>query len=116
MKLLTIDDVDILLTAGDEDTPVRGNAIVSGDESFDKEAEDTILSRLNDGDIWAWCCVCVKVSPKDARLSHLSAFDYLGCCSYRNEKDFKAPGDYYDDMVTTCIDRLNNDLLKLSEE
>jgi len=37
----------------------------------------------------------------------LSESDTLGGCSYANEEDFRAPGGYFDDMVSECLDRIN---------
>jgi hypothetical protein len=33
--------------------------------------------------------------------------DYLGCCSYESEEDFRAPGGYFDDMKRAALDELN---------
>ena len=78
-----------------EDTPVRGNAIDSGDDAQDKACEDSILKRLDNGDIWGWCCVEVK-----GTIAGLSTSNYLGGCSYANESDFRKGG-YFKDMCTT---------------
>lgn len=88
----------ITLIVHEEDTPVRGNAMASGEDALDKEVEDEILERLERGDVWAWCCVEVK-----ATACGLSASDYLGGCSYSDEKEFREPGGYYDDMVSEAV-------------
>jgi hypothetical protein len=84
-----------------EDLPVRGNAIASGDDAYDKQVEDEILERLSRGDAWAWCTVEVKVT-----IDGVSTSEYLGGCSYDNEYAFESAGDYYPDMVLTCLDKL----------
>lgn len=83
------------LTAEFDDLPVRGNAIGSGDDDYDRQVEDSILERLDGGDVWAWASVCVtcKVPGYDA-----VGTDYLGGCCYADADDFKQPGGYYDDM------------------
>jgi len=81
--------------------PVRGNAMCSGDESFDREVEDGIIERLNNGDIWAWASV--HVIARYEGVPDVHGDDYLGCCSYADEADFTRPGDYYDDMK--CVAR-----------
>lgn len=42
--------------------------------------------------VWAWAQVEVRASYRG-----LEASDYLGCCSYESEEEFKKGG-YYDDM------------------
>jgi hypothetical protein len=97
----------IEVIAREEFVPVRGNCLASGDDATDKAAEDAILARLEDGDTWAWASVEVKVSFRD-----LSASDHLGCCSYRDEGDFRESG-YFDDMVDEALARLNDKLADL---
>jgi len=77
----------------EDDVPVRGNALASGDAKADKRCEDAIMKRLNRGDYWAWCRVkCTAI------LDDIEGSDYLGCCSYRNTKEFIQPGGYWDDL------------------
>ena len=42
----------IEVTAAQDDIPVRGNAMASGDDATDRECEDDILTRLDSGDVW----------------------------------------------------------------
>ena len=81
------------IDAEQDDTPVRGNAIDSGDADYDKTIEDAILARLNAGDIWAWAQVRVT-----CKWHGITGEDYLGCCNYDDEHDFREPGGYFDDM------------------
>jgi len=74
-----------------EQIPVRGNAMASGDDAADKAYEDEIIERLERGDVWAWAAVEVRCTHIP---SGIHASDYLGGCSYRDEEDFKANGDY----------------------
>ena len=93
---------EITLTVEPEDTPIKGNAMASGDDAADKRAEDSIREQLADGNEWAWCAVIVRGTWRG-----LSASDSLGCCSYLSEADFRQPnGGYYDDMVSGVIDEL----------
>ena len=87
-----IDEVEFRLECSPEDTSPEGNASAI-DKETDKEILDWIYSELNAGNEWAWCQV--KVS---ARWKGLEGVDYLGCCSYKSESDFREPGGYYDDM------------------
>lgn len=93
---------EISIIVNFDDTPVRGNALVSGCDETDKACEDEIIARLDAGDVWAWACVEVK-----AEFRGVSASDYLGCCCYSDEEDFKAGG-YYEDMVGEAISQLND--------
>lgn len=72
--------------------PVRGNAIASGDDATDKAVEDEIIERLDNGDTWAWCTVCVVAEAGGAE-----GRAYLGACSYKDEAGFRAGG-YYEQM------------------
>jgi hypothetical protein len=102
LKPLTRQEIAIRLTAEPEFIPVEGNAMASGDDVFDHEVEHNILSRLEQGDVWAWAMVTVTVS-----WGPFSASDHLGCCSYADEEDFRQPGGYFDDMVDEALEELN---------
>lgn len=91
----------VRVSAEQDDAPVRGNAMASGDSALDRRVEDQILARLDDGDVWAWASVTVEV-----RWMGLVAREYLGCCSYRDEAEFRADG-YYSDMVRACLSDLD---------
>lgn len=85
----------------EEDARVEGNALASGDETEDKIAEFQVLERLRRGDLWAWCTVRVV-----ARVDGIDIIgeNYLGCCSYADEADFKA--DIYEDMCAEALEDL----------
>jgi hypothetical protein len=78
----------------EDDIPVRGNAMASGDDAYDKEVEDEIIRRLEGGDVWAWAKVEVRATYKG-----LYGSAFLGACSYKDEKGFKEAGGYYGQMV-----------------
>lgn len=102
MRKITIADCRVTVRTEYEDIPVRGNALGSGDDAEDRECEDSILARLEDGDEWAWCAVQVTVV-----WYGIEETEYLGCCSYADETYFRAGG-YFDDMCETalkCIQR-----------
>lgn len=94
-----------------EDTPVRGNAMASGDESVDREAEDRILAELDSGNEWAWCTVRVTAEVDGIPVT---GEDYLGCCSYASEEDFRQPGGYFGDMKEQAKDDLLQKLESLA--
>lgn len=101
IKLPTIEQVKFTLEAEQDDIPVRGNAMASGDEEVDKRYEDEIIERLNNGDVWAWASVCVK-----AEWRGIEGTAYLGGCCYKDEDDFKKEGIYYDGMKQDAYDEL----------
>ncbi len=88
------------ISIGQEHIPVRGNAMASDDAAFNRECEDEILARLDAGDLWAWCTVRVRVWCGD-----LYEDEYLGCCSYRDEAEFR-DGGYFEDMEHAARERL----------
>ena len=96
-----------------EDQPVEGNALCSGDAELDRKQELEILADLEHNP-WAWCCVKVTASHPD--FPEIEGVDYLGCCSYESEDDFRA-GAYYDDMKEAAqnalLDRLGRMLQNL---
>lgn len=88
---------------------VRGNALASGDDAKDKQAEDEILARLERGDQWAWCSVRVVVESDCGMVRAES--NWLGCCSYQDEAEYRADR-YFRDQLAECHDAL----FKLSSE
>lgn len=104
-------NISYTVSAEQDDMPVRGNALASGDDKVDKECEDGIIRRLGAGDIWAWAQVKVTASVDlDGRT--FSGRAYLGGCSYKDEADFRQPGWYYDDM---CKEAREDLIVKLKE-
>ena len=97
---------NICVTARVDESSVRGNAVASGDDAYDKAVEDGIIDAVNGGNVWAWASVCVTVSPKDPEFCDLEESDYLGCCSYESKSDFIKNSGYYEEMVSECISRL----------
>lgn len=102
MRELTADDIEITILCHPEHVPVKGNALASGDNEFDAKCERKIIRDLENGNEWAWCTAEVR-----GEFNGLSASDYLGCCSYRNEKDFVKNSGYYEDMVARVLADLN---------
>ena len=95
-----MDGISYVITPEPEDMPVRGNAVASGDDAYDRRVEDGIIARLESGDDWAWCCVRV-----DAHLGGLTGTAYLGGCSYADEAGFRRGG-YYESMCAIAKSEL----------
>lgn len=110
ITLPTIDEVEFSIECEDEDIPVRGNAISSGDDKHDRECEDEIIADYESGNYWAWCCVHVT-----AKWKSLEGDDYLGCCSYKSEEDFIRTSGYYDDMKQAAYNELIEKLTSLTK-
>jgi len=90
-----------------DDTPIRGNAMCSGDDDFDRQVEDEIIAALNDGDVWAWACV--RVVARYDGIDSVVGDDYLGCCSYKGQDEFESCP-YYEDMKDCARDYLYQQL------
>lgn len=82
----------VSIEATQDDTPVRGNASVSGDDAQDRETENHILERVQITE-WAWAVVKVQViEPHTCAMGDA----YMGQCSYDDEADFRKNGEYED--------------------
>ena len=110
-KTLTSNDIRVVVTAFPEEIPVKGNAICSGDEDFDRQVESEILKRLEHEDVWAWATVCVTTEWEG-----LKEAEYLGCCCYADEEEFRQEGGYFDEMVDEALANLNKRLHMLYEK
>ena len=99
---------EIEIIVHEEHIPVRGNAMASDDPDFDKQVEDKIIADFNNGNEWAWCTVEVRASFRG-----LTASDFLGCCSYASEEQFREPGGYFDDMVSQATEELAKQVKEL---
>lgn len=102
IRELKMDEVEFILEFEEEHIPVRGNVCASGDDEFDKQEEDKIIERLENGDYFAWCCVHMI-----ARWEGFEGHDYLGGYTYKDEDDFKQEGGYYEDMKVQALSDLN---------
>lgn len=95
-------DITIVVTAFPEDIPVKGNFMCSGDKALDQQLEAEIFKRLKEDDLWAWATVCVTGSWEG-----LNIHQYLGCCSYESEEDFRNNSGHFDEMVDDVVAGLN---------
>jgi hypothetical protein len=102
MRPITEQEAQFSIECLEECVQVRGNAIASGDDRLDTNTENLILEELDSGNQWAWCTVRVV-----AEWNGLEGDDYLGCCSYKDEKDFIERSGYYEDMKAQALAELN---------
>lgn len=112
MKIRKIrpDEVVFTVEAAHGNLILLGNALASGDDEQDKAAEDEIIRRLNDGDVWAWAAVLVTATLTLPNGKTIAGHASLGGCSYADEKDFCQPGGYFDDMKAEALDDLQQTL------
>lgn len=103
------DQVMYAIEAEFDDIPIRGNALVSGDDELDKQVEDELIERVENGDVWAWASVKVTASIPGIDLEGV---DYLGGCSYQDEEDFKRCG-YYEGMKAEALADLEKQIEKV---
>lgn len=80
LRKLTNKDVTFTVSLEPEETDLRGNAMVSGDEAEDKAFDDALIDRLDRGDTAAWCCL--KVTACWDGPEEFEASTYLGGCSF----------------------------------
>jgi hypothetical protein len=109
-ELPTIEQVEFTIQCMPEDIPIKGNAIVSGDDEYDKEVENDLIEQLENGNEWAWCAIKVTACYKGQEGT-----DYLGGCSYKSKKDFIESNDYYQDMRQQAYDELIAQLESLQD-
>jgi hypothetical protein len=91
------EDVEFELICCPEYTPIEGNVMSSGDDGADYNAEKAVYEQLQSGNEWAWCTVELKGTFNTFEFS-----DYLGCCSYASEEEFKEDG-YYEGMKANVV-------------
>lgn len=77
-------EVTYIVEVLDEDTPIEGNALASGDDAEDARHYAWVREQLASGNAYAWCTVKVTAKWRD-----WSYTDYLGCCSYASKRDFE---------------------------
>jgi len=112
-SLINAGRIRIELEVYQDDAEVRGNAMCSGCDECDRRYEDEILERLNDGDVWAWATV--RVVARYDGINSVYGDNYLGCCTYKDEDDFKRCG-YYEDMVSEAESELIAKLEELADQ
>ncbi len=110
MRKIRPDEVTFKLVAEDEDIPIRGNAMASGDDEADKKLEDELIDRLDRGDIWAWCYVKVTATLTLPDGSKIEGWAGIGGCSYESEKDFIESDCYYSDLKSEALDDLQKEV------
>lgn len=93
----------ITLGAETEEQPIEGNFAYDTEEET-RQAEQFVRD-LYEHTEWGWCCVHVQ-----ARFAGFEGHDYLGCCSYRSEEDFRTNGDY-ESMAHEACSQLADELL-----
>jgi hypothetical protein len=91
-----------------EDVPVRGNAIASDDPDFDRMVEDELIARLDSGNGWAWCVLCVRVTLGPAHgMATMTR-------SASSKEDFLAGlSDYLDDLIDEAKRKCVEDFKRL---
>lgn len=99
--------IEYQLYVTQDETPVKGNVLASGDDAKDRRAEDDVLARLDAGEVWAWASVtCRAVAHGSGKDCIYDGRDHLGGSSYKDLAEFIAPGGYWEDMKNTAKDEL----------
>lgn len=101
LRKLTEDELEFEIQIEPEDEhPIK--CFDTGDAEEDKRMVQEILEAV-EWNPWAWCSVKVRAVWRGFE----GDWDYLGCCSYESEEDFKQPGGYYDGMKAEALESLN---------
>jgi hypothetical protein len=106
---MEVNEMRITTHVEQDDIPVQGNLIASGDEAFDKQCEDEALTRLAKGDEWAWASVEVR-----AQVGEFIGRDTLGGCSFKDFNEFKTSG-IWSEMVSNAIEDLKKNMRRAIE-
>lgn len=78
---------------------------VRPEDDLDDETAAYVRDQMNNGNVWAWCSVCVTVSDGLPFSDSLQENEYLGACSYANQDGF-IEGGYFVDMVKQAYERI----------
>lgn len=115
LRLLTADEVQFNLQIHDEDLPLKGNVMASGDDELDERVVKETQAELDKGNRWAWCCVVVT-----AKWKSWTGTAVCGCISYFDhtneegvvldgEAQFNDDGEY-DCMKKEALEALNEEV------
>lgn len=100
---------NVKITVCRSDIPIKGNAIASGDDEYDRNVENQIISDL-ECNVWAWCDITVSLELKIA--GHVfKGKDIVAGCQYKDEHDFIKSG-LFSEMVAVSF----NDALMAIDE
>jgi hypothetical protein len=87
----------------EEDIPVKGNVMASGNDEDDHRAEQEVLSQLRSGNIYAWCVMIVTATYKG-----FTGKAALGGCSYKSKEDLLQ--DQFEAMKKDAIHNLKTSI------
>lgn len=107
-RKLTADEVEFSLDVRAETIPYEGNCSAI-DPDTDAATAAWIREQLEQGNVWAWCQVRVTAS-----WNGFEGHDFICCCSYESEEDFKA-GPYYEDMKAVALEELNEAVARTAD-
>lgn len=79
IRKLTASEVTFEVTIEAEEQAVRGNCMASDDPDLDKEMEDSILARLDRGEVEAWCGVVVTATWEHDGVEYTGRDSIWGC-------------------------------------
>lgn len=108
IKLPTINDVTFGFRVKQDEDEIKGNVFDSDDLEEDRKAEEEIIRRIDNGDVWAWCYIVVR-----AQWRGIYGADSLGHCSYSGVNEFKA--DKYKTYEEMKINAFENLIEKIKE-
>lgn len=108
LRMFKPEEVRFFIAVREDDLPLRGNVLASGDEEADLEAERNVGEALERGEVWSWALIRVS-----AWWAGFDGDDYLGACSYASEQAFLDDDSYLPDMLAEALDEM---LRKIAHE
>ncbi len=98
------ENAEVTLEALPEDEAPEGH-FASGDDEWDRKTCAAIREQAEYSE-WAWFTAKVTV-----RLLGFEGTDYLGCCSCKDEENFRSDG-YFEDMQAEALRDLEAQILE----
>ncbi len=114
LRRLTAADVTFHVLTEDEECRPSAGDFASGDDAADRALVEELNDRLDRGDVWAWAFVIV-VARWNCPEGPLEGVASLGCCSYKDEAEFRADA-YFSDMCDMALDDLDAKLLRQARQ
>ncbi len=107
LKFKSLKDVSKLKDLGVEITfDPQEEDMQPSNSMMEENCVNHVIEQYNSGNRAAWFCAHVIVKYKG-----MEEDDYLGGCSYKSFKEFTSEKKgYYEDMIRTCIDRINKEI------
>jgi hypothetical protein len=106
IRKVRADEVEFDYDVSEDGDDVRGNVMASGDDEADAKAENEVIVRLAQGDIWAWCSIKTTATWTAPNGTKLVGTLWVGGHSFKDREQFES-GDELRDYRVEALDDLN---------